>query len=274
MTKSKLYLADYHVHSATSPDGKLTVSELAEVAVGAHLDEICVTDHVDTVLWGNHTPRDSFDWSRLLRELPEARERYRGRLVIRLGAELGEAPMGFDRAEKLLEESPGLDFVIGSVHMAGEKFKHFDLYYIEKRDETYYHKVIDSYLEDVMRLAQWGRFSVLGHLTLPLRYINENLGEHMTFEKHYDQCREIFRALIRNGCGIECNTNRGNVPLPDAPLLRMYREEGGEIITLGSDAHTAEFVGCRIRETQQLLRECGFRYFTVFAGGKPEFRGL
>ena len=182
--------------------------------------------------------------------------------------------MGFDRAEKLLEESPGLDFVIGSVHMAGEKFKHFDLYYIEKRDEIYYHKVIDSYLEDVMRLAQWGRFSVLGHLTLPLRYINENLGEHMTFEKHYDQCREIFRALIRNGCGIECNTNRGNVPLPDAPLLRMYREEGGEIITLGSDAHTAEFVGCRIRETQQLLRECGFRYFTVFAGGKPEFRGL
>ena len=182
--------------------------------------------------------------------------------------------MGFDRAEKLLGEAPKLDFVIGSVHMAGEKFKHFDLYYIEKRDEIYYHKVIDSYLEDVMRLAQWGRFSVLGHLTLPLRYINENLGEHMTFEKHYDQCREIFRALIRNGCGIECNTNRGNVPLPDAPLLRMYREEGGEIITLGSDAHTAEFVGCRIRETQQLLRECGFRYFTVFAGGKPEFRGL
>ena len=45
--------------------------------------------------------------------------------------ELGEAPMGFDRAEKLLGEAPKLDFVIGSVHMAGEKFKHFDLYYIE-----------------------------------------------------------------------------------------------------------------------------------------------
>ena len=101
-----MYLADYHTHSATSPDGQLTVSELAEAAVRAGLDEICVTDHVDTVLWGDHRPREHFDWSRLLRELPEARETYTGRLAIRLGAELGEAPMGFDRAEKLLGEAP------------------------------------------------------------------------------------------------------------------------------------------------------------------------
>lgn len=269
-----MYLADYHTHSATSPDGQLTVSQLAEAAVQAGLDEICVTDHVDTVLWGDHRPRESFDWSRLLRELPEAREKYAGRLVIRLGAELGEAPMGFDRAERLLAEAPGLDFVIGSVHMAGEKFQHFDLYYIEKSSETYYHRVIDSYLEDVLRLARWGKFGVLGHLTLPLRYMNENLGERMTFEQHYDQCREIFRALIQSGCGIECNTNRGNTPLPDAPLLRMYRELGGEIITVGSDAHSAEYVGCHVREGQELLRQCGFRYFTTFEDGKPAFRKL
>ena len=149
-----------------------------------------------------------------------------------------------------------------------------DLYYIEKNSETYYHRVIDSYLEDVLRLARWGRFSVLGHLTLPLRYMNENLGEQMTFDGHYDQCREIFRALIESGCGIECNTNRGNVPLPDAPLLKLYRETGGEIITIGSDAHSAEYVGCCVRETQALLRTCGFRYFCTFEGGKPTFRKL
>ena len=269
-----MYLADYHTHSATSPDGRLTVSQLAEAAVRAGLDEICVTDHVDTVLWGSHQPRDSFDWSRLLRELPEAREKYAGRLTIRLGAELGEAPMGFARAEKLLSQAPALDFVIGSVHMAGEKYQHFDLYYIEKNSETYYHSVIDSYLEDVLRLARWGRFSVLGHLTLPLRYLNENLGEHVTFDGHYDQCREIFRTLIENGCGIECNTNRGHTPLPAASLLRLYRQQGGEIITLGSDAHSAEYVGCCIRERQDLLRECGFRYFCTFEGGKPTFRKL
>lgn len=269
-----MYLADYHTHSSVSPDGSVTVSRLAEAAIGKGLDEICVTDHVDTVLWGDHRPRESFDWSELEQQVAEARQRYGDRLVIRMGAELGEAPMAFDRAERLLDSGPKLDFVIGSVHMAGEKFQHFDLYYIEKHDETYYHSVIDSYLEDVLRLARWGRFSVLGHLTLPLRYMNENLGENMTFDAHREQCREIFRALIDSGCGIECNTNRGNTPLPDGPLLRLYREMGGEIITLGSDAHSCDMVGCAIRETQELLRQCGFRYFTTFEGGKPAFRPL
>ncbi len=269
-----MYLADYHTHSNVSPDGSVTVSELAKAAIERGLDEICVTDHVDTVLRGSHRPRDSFDWDALKTQVDEARRRYGDKLTIRMGAELGEAPMGFERAEKLLADAPELDFVIGSIHMAGEKFSYFDLYYIEKHGEMYYHSLIDSYLENMLRLARWGKFSVLGHLTLPLRYINENLGEHITFDGHEAQCCEIFRTLIENGCGIECNTNRGNTPLPDAPLLRLYRELGGEIITLGSDAHDTRCVGCAIRERQELLRECGFRYFTTFEGGKPVFRPL
>ena len=80
-----MYLADYHTHSATSPDGQLTVSELAEAAVRAGLDEICVTDHVDTVLWGDHRPREHFDWSRLLRELRQtARTQVRRRPQVQL----------------------------------------------------------------------------------------------------------------------------------------------------------------------------------------------
>ncbi|MFR7894301.1 MAG: hypothetical protein ACLU38_09730 [Dysosmobacter sp.] len=37
--------------------------------------------------------------------------------------------------------------------------------------------------------------------------------------------------------------------------LRLYRSLGGEIITLGTDAHTPRSVGCAIREGQALLRE-------------------
>lgn len=55
-----MYLADYHTHSATSPDGQLTVSELAEAAVRAGLDEICVTDHVETVVLLSHKKADSY----------------------------------------------------------------------------------------------------------------------------------------------------------------------------------------------------------------------
>ena len=188
--------------------------------------------------------------------------------------ELGEAVRDFAYAEELLARLPELDFVIGSVHMAGKKFHHKDLYYIEKADEAYYDSVIDSYLDSVLELARWGQFQVLGHLTLPLRYINEHHGEHMTFRRHMDRVEEIFRAVIPQGVGIECNTNRGNEPLPGPEILRLYRRLGGEIVTLGSDAHRPGDVGCFIRQRQELLRECGFRYFTTFEQGKPRFQAL
>ncbi len=88
-----------------------------------------------------------------------------------------------------------------------------------------------------------GRFQVLGHLTLPLRYINEHHGEHMTFRRHMDRVEEIFRAIVPQGVGIECNTNRGRAPCRGG-YSRLYRSLGGEIITLGSDAHTPEYISC------------------------------
>ena len=86
--------------------------------------------------------------------------------------------------------------------------------------------------------------------------------------------RHVMRHAIEKGLGIECNTNRGHTPLPDAEILTLYRRLGGEIITLGSDAHTADYLGCAIAERQELLRSCGFRYFTTFQKGKPDFRPL
>ena len=130
------------------------------------------------------------------------------------------------------------------------------------------------YLTLVLETAKWGKFSVLGHLTLPLRYMNENHGMHMSFDGFEDEVSQVFRALIENGCGIECNVNRGNTPLPDAKWLRLYHELGGEIITIGTDAHTPEFVGMRARETQELLKSCGLNYVCTFEKKKPVFHKI
>lgn len=56
--------------------------------------------------------------------------------------------------------------------------------------------------------------------------------------------------------------------------MKLYHDLGGEIITLGSDAHSAEFAGHVIRERQELLRACGFKYFTTFTKLKPEWKKL
>ena len=269
-----MYLADYHLHSSCSPDGNYTMAQMAEAAVAHGLREICVTDHLDTIEWGTYAPRTTFDWAKLARQAEEARALWGDRLKIKLGVELGEAALAFDRAEQLLADAPALDFVIGSVHMMGPRHGREDLYYIPKGDAAFYRDVIDDYLDDVLALSRWGKFQVLGHLTLPVRYIWDNAGDAVDFSDHMDRVAEIFRVIVPKGVGIECNTNRGATPLPDEPVLRLYRELGGEIITVGSDAHSPEYVGCRARETQELLRQCGFRYFTTFTQGEPEFRPL
>ena len=131
-----------------------------------------------------------------------------------------------------------------------------------------------DYLGQVQKLAEWGRFNVLGHLTLPLRYLNENRGFHLTFDGFEDEIEHILRTLSEAGRCIELSTNRGHTPLPDEKWLRMYRRLGGEIITLGTDAHTPEYVGCAIRERQQLLKACGFRRFCTFERQQPVWHEL
>ncbi len=269
-----MYLADYHVHASCSPDGKFTVEQLAEHAVAIGMDELCITDHVDTYYWKGYTPRDDFPWAEAKANFDRAVERFGDRIKLRLGAELGEAYWSYERMEKILSDAPPLDFLIGSVHMAARRHGAFDLYFIEKNTEAFYHDVIDGYMEEMEKLVQWGKFDVIGHMTLPLRYINEHHGLSMTFSQHMHQAEEIFRRIIPKGIGIECNANRGKGCLPEAEVLKLYRSMGGEIITIGSDAHVPEHIGFRFGEAQELLRSCGFRYFTTYTQRKPEFHSL
>ena len=87
--------------------------------------------------------------------------------------------------------------------------------------------------------------------------------------------RDLFRILIQNGRGIELNVSGLYKPMKDTmptfEVLRLYRACGGEIITIGSDAHKAQYIGAFQKEGQAMLREAGFRDITVFEARKPEF---
>lgn len=269
-----MYLADYHTHSRISPDAGTSMTDMARAAVAAGLDEICFTDHVEPIVWGSTELRDAYDWNALTAEFESAQRAMGKRIRLRLGIELGDAHWSFPHTERMMKRAPELDFVIGSVHMLSKRFDGMDLYYFDPRDEDEAREGIADYLENVQRLAEWGGFSVLGHLTLPLRYLNENRGFHLTFDGFEEQVERVLRTLIQNGCGIELNTNRGNTPLPDEKWLRMYRELGGEIITVGTDAHSSRYVGCAVRERQRLLKGCGFARFCTFEKLRPIWHEL
>ena len=268
-----MYLADYHTHTRISPDAGRSMTEMAEAALAAGMDEICFTDHMEPMT-ADRKERVPYDWAGLSREFQEAREAMGDRIRLRLGVELGEILWDLPYTEELMAQAPPLDFVIGSNHVLSEKYGDIDWYYYRSTDEDMAREAIKDYLVLEKRMAEWGQFDVLGHLTLPLRYLNENLGLHMTFDGFESQVEEIFRILIQKGLGIEVNTNRGHTPLPDGKWLRMYRDMGGEIITLGTDAHTPEYVGKAVRENHALLKSCGFSRFCTFQNREPVWHTL
>lgn len=269
-----MYLADYHTHSRISPDAGASMTAMAEAALAAGMNELCFTDHVDPLVWGGTDLGPAYDWAALAAEFAAARAAVGDRLTLRLGIELGDAPWSFAHTAELLSGAPELDFIIGSIHRLSMAFGGTDLYYFDPGDERAARRGIGDYLEQLQKLAAWDGYDVLGHLTLPLRYFNENLGFRLTFAGFETEVEDILRTLIQGGRGIELNVNRGNTPLPDAEFLRMYRRLGGERITLGTDAHDPGYAGGFIREGQRLLRECGFTRFCTFERRAPVWHEL
>ena len=270
-----MYPVDYHMHTICSPDGKMTISQAAERAIQCGLREVCFTDHVDCFRWEDMAPRWSFDWLLLQKQYEEAQEKFGDRIRIKLGAELGDPAVSYERTAAIMGAAPPLDYILGSIHMASQRFDYLDLYFMKPHDIPYYRGIIEDYLDNMEELCRWGQFHILAHCNLPLRYIKNNAGVTMTFDDYMDRVEGIFRTIIAKGIGIELNTNK-EAPemLPGEKLLKFYRELGGEIITLGSDAHKVEHIGRRTEDGMELLRQCGFRYLTTFTAGKPEFRPL
>ena len=273
------FITDYHCHSTISPDGHNTMREMAEAAVKLGVDDLCFTDHVEPLPWNhwNDAPKakHSYDWAPMLAQFCEAQEAVGGRIRLRMGAELGECSFAPDVADSFLDDAPPLDFTIGSVHCyhtaVGEVS---DLAWIRSDDPAVWYAACESYFEEMEKLIDWGRFEVLGHLTLPLRWAKELCGVELDFDRYEEPMRHVMRRAIEKGIGIECNTNRGHLPLPDGKWLKIYHELGGELITLGSDAHTPEYLSCAMEERQELLKACGLRYFATYEQKKPIFHKI
>ena len=266
-----MYAVDYHLHSRHSFDGQESVEAICRAALARGRQEIAITDHLD--IFSDRPFEATLDVAACFAEIRQAQETFAGQLIIRTGVELGQPQANpADAARFFAEFSP--DFVIGSIHNMENDVDLYD-YDWSGLDEF---KVYDHYLDWLMELARDYDFDVMGHLTYPLRYVYEARSVRFPLERYTDRFAELFRLLVQRGKGIECNTSgyaqKIGESLPPLELLRLYHDCGGEIITLGSDAHQAEQVARTVPLGEELLRRAGFRYITTFASRRPEFHPL
>lgn len=265
-----MYLADYHTHTRCSFDSQAELLDEALRAEQLGLREICTTDHCDLI--DEHGQRvHALDWAPILAQYQSVRAHMEGKLTLRLGLELGCAQTDPDCARAILAGAP-VDFVIGSIHNLSMERGGMDLFYVKYETAQDCYRALDDYFDSMVKLVGLpDTYDVLGHVIYPLRYMTGAKDGPVTLERYWDMLRSIFTAAAQAGRGIELNTYCGRTLQPWLEVLKLYRACGGEIVTTGSDAHSAENIGKGLPQAQQLLETAGFRYLTTYHQRTPQF---
>jgi histidinol-phosphatase (PHP family) len=258
------------MHSAFSFDCTVPIATQGERAAEIGLAEICVTDHDD------YEPREEsrgyYRPDAFFASLDDARAALDGRVVIRAGVEIGEWHRFPEQAQALVAAHP-YDFVIGSLHWIDGGMVLDESFY-EQRSEA---DVYEPYFTDLLEMVRIGGFDVIGHLDVPKRLAFTAYGHYVS--SHYEEyIRPVLRTAIERGIGIEINTGTARHPVadpsPNLDVLRWYREMGGEIITVGSDAHRPGHLAFEFDIARRMLDEAGFTAITGFDQRKPFFTDL
>lgn len=266
-----MYLTDYHTHSSCSHDGHVPMREMAEAACALGLAELCITDHCD-LLNGEGGRSPAYDWAPALAQYAEAKAALEGRMTVRLGVELGNASSDWEAARAALNQ-PALDFVIGSIHCWSMAAGGTDYYFGKYDTPEKCARTLEDYfgqMEDLVSAPDC--FDVLGHVIYPIRYMNRD-GQNPSLAPYEERIRAILRRAAEQGRGMEINTYRGRTIGEWRPVLEWFRESGGEIVTIGSDAHQTDQLAGH-RAAYELLEACGFRYFACYEKRKPEMKRL
>lgn len=270
---------DYHVHSYFSDDSSTPTEQQVLRAIELGLDEICFTEHVDYGIKVDHDePNESnrdlnADYPRYFEELDRLKEKYSGKITIRDGLEFGVQSHTTGKYEALFERyREKLDFVLLSIHQVNDLESWTQDFQRGKTQDQYQQ---EYYAEMLNLVRNYHDYSVLAHMDLLTRY---DLAGPYPFEKLRDVVAEILKTAINDGKGIELNTSSWRYKLEDTQpcrdILRLYRDLGGEILTLGSDAHSPEFIYDHVDEAREILSGLGFTKFCTFEKMTPVFHEL
>lgn len=260
---------DLHTHTSSSFDGNFSAQEMCAAAVENGISVMAITDHFDVDFYERHNldVRQKTSYEGIL----AAREEFSGRLKLLRGIEIGQGTYDVPLTEKSLSLYE-YDFVIGSIHNLRNMPDFGDLDY-KSMTEAEIYALLEKYFNEKLLLAKWSGFDTLAHLTYPMRYIEQSGRKDMDLSRFDDITDEIFKTLIANGKALEINTSGLRQPIgktmPTENYVRRFRELGGELLTLGSDAHFTQHLGANIDQGYEIAENCGFRYVTYFENRKP-----
>ncbi len=268
--------ADCHLHSSHSGDSDTPMESMILAGIEKGLKTMCFTEHHDFRYPDSPDgPGDIFllNVDSYLYELACLKEKYKDKIRILFGLELGLQP-DILRENAVFAKSREFDFIIGSTHICRGRDPYYPAFFEGRSEEAAYREYFEEVLANIRKFSN---FDVCGHPDYVVRY-GPHKDQDYSYEKYRDILDEILKTLLEKEKGLELNTGgigRGMRDFhPCTAILKRYRELGGEIITIGSDSHDTVRIAEHFGRAEEVLRACGFRYYTVFENRLPEFLKL
>lgn len=261
---------DAHVHTSNSPDADFPESDLALKAVDEGLAGLGFVAHVD------YNPKDyCYAWfkpDRYDRSFDEAVEAARGTgATLCKGIEVGEP----HRFSAEVDEATGgheYDFVIGALHWVGDSLILEKEPFLALQDPL---ELVEEYYRESVQMVESSGFEAIAHVGIFRRGMRQaglaidELDETRLFP---ELVRGLLEGLVARGIALELNTSglrrEERVTYPTPPVLRLYRELGGQLVTLGSDSHRDPWLFYGLEEGSQLLRAESFDRAVYFKSGE------
>lgn len=269
-------LSDYHLHSKYSSDSTELPINIISAGIERNMKSLCFTDHMDYDYPINkNEPSLTFNLNinEYAQELESLRDDFSSKIDINIGIELGMQPHISIQNKKIINSYP-FDFVIASTHIIDKQDPYYSAFWAEKDVFQSLH----MYFEDILTsISTFDNFDVYGHLDYIIRYIPDK-SFIFNYNDHKDIIDEILYKLISMRKGIEINSagyryNLGS-PNPCIDIIKRYRQLGGKIITVGSDAHNSKDIGSNFEVIRHILMECGFDYYNTFKKREAIFHKL
>jgi len=253
-------LNDTHMHTLFSTDSKMKIEEALKKAKELGLG-ITITEHMDL----EYPEPKAFIFD--IDEYFSAYEQYRCDNVL-LGIEIGM------RSELALENrqivaGQPLDYIIGSIHLVDG----IDIYQEKFYQGRTKQEVYGRYFASMLACQETYDFiDSLGHIDYIARYARYDDAE-IYFDEFKEWFDQVLELLAKKQKAIEINTRRlGDKKTVEAliPVYQRFRELGGELVTIGSDAHTSQDIGKNFKVARDLAEKCALKP-VCFKARKPDY---
>lgn len=260
--------ADTHVHTEHSSDSQEKMETVVKQGIKLGLKQLIFTDHMDIDFPEKYEDNFLFDVSKQQKEIELLQEKYKDKIVLSKGIELGLQAHLRPQITTLMQMY-SFDYAIGSIHIVDACDPYCMEYWERAASEE---QGILKYFETALScLNKIDTFDTFGHLDYVIRYAPSGAACY-SYQKFSDIIDEILKKLIEMGKALEVNTSgyrKNGFANPHMDVVKRFLELGGENVTIGSDAHEAAFLAADFDTICGELKNAGLRYYTTFQNRKP-----